>query len=92
MKRREILVVGAFEILALGVAIAVAVTGFTREKALLLIAMWPVFIYLIKRLTAKDMVREEKTKARKERHYLYHLVVAVAGYIGVGIGSIAVIQ
>jgi cation:H+ antiporter len=92
VKRHEVLVIGVFEILALALAISVAVTGFTREKAFLLIATWPAFILIIRRLIAKDIVKERKAEATGERHYLSHLTIAIVAYIGVAIGAIAVVQ
>ena len=91
VKKREVLVIGIFEILALILALSVAVTGFTRVKAFLLIATWPVFIFMIRKLTAKDIIKK-KAYSKKERHYLYHFAVAAAGFAGVAIGSIAVVQ
>jgi cation:H+ antiporter len=92
VKRHEVLVIGIFEILALALSISVAVTGFTRAKALLLIATWPAFILIIRKLIAKDIVKKTGVETKGERHYLSHLVIAIAGFIGVAIGAIAVVQ
>ena len=92
VKRREVLVIGAFEVLALILSISVAITGFTRLKAFLLIVTWPFFIYIIRKLLAKDITRKKKVQQQKETHYLWHLFVAVLGFIGVAIGAIVVVQ
>lgn len=92
VKRHEMLVIGAFEVLALTLSISVAVTGFTRVKAFLLIATWPLFILAIRKLVAKDITRKKRVHKQKEMHYLSHLVVAALGFVGVAIGAIAVVQ
>lgn len=94
VKRREILVIGSFTILGLILAVFVALTGFTRWKAFALIASWPLFIMIMRRATAKDITRSRKTHASRqtEKHYLIHLTVAILGFVGVGIGALAVVQ
>jgi cation:H+ antiporter len=92
VRRHEVLVIGIFEILALALSISVAVTGFTRVKAFLLIATWPAFILIIRKLIAKDIVKKTGVGTKGERHYLGHLIIAIAGFIGVAIGAIAVVQ
>lgn len=92
VKRHEVMVIGVFEVLALILSISVATTGFTRVKALLLIAMWPIFIFAIRKLVARDIVKEKKTERIGERHYLSHLAIAAMGFVGVAIGAIAVVQ
>jgi cation:H+ antiporter len=92
VNRHEVLVIGAFEVLALTLSMFVAVTGFTRVKAFLLIAVWPIFILAIRRLVARDITRKKRVDKQKEMHYLWHLVVAALGFVGVAIGAIAVVQ
>jgi len=92
VERKEILIIGAFEILALVLAIAVALTGFTREKALILIASWPVALIVIKRTTARDIAKRKDSQPRNSGHYLFHLAIATLGFIGVAIGALAVVQ
>lgn len=94
VKRREVLVIGSFTILGLVLAVFVALTGFTREKAFALIASWPLFILIMRKATAKDITRSRKTSAKSqtEKHYLIHLTVAILGFVGVGIGALAVVQ
>ena len=92
VKRREILVIGAFEILALILALSVALTGFTREKAFLLILSWPIFLFIIRKTTAKTLGKKRKLKQETRRHYLLHIVAAALGFVGVAVGAIAVVQ
>jgi cation:H+ antiporter len=92
VKRREVLIIGAFEILALILAVSVALTGFTREKALLLIVSWPIFLLIIRKTTAETIVKEKKLQPQTRRHYLFHLLIAALGFVGVAIGGLAVVQ
>ena len=92
VKRKEVLVIGAFEVLALILAISIALTGFTRVKAFLLIASWPIFLLVIKKTTAKDIVKKKQLKTQNGRHYLIHLVIAALGFVGVAVGALAVVQ
>lgn len=92
VKRHEILVIGAFEVLALGLAFAVALTGFTRIKAALLIAFFPVSMFFIRKIAAKDIVETKKPSRQTERHVLYHLSIALLGFVGVAVGALAVVQ
>ncbi|UCG36572.1 MAG: sodium:calcium antiporter [Candidatus Bathyarchaeota archaeon] len=93
VSRKEILILGAFEVLALFLSFAVALTGFSREKAFLLIASWPVFIFVIRRLTAADISRKRQVvKSQAGRHYAFHLVMASLGFVGIAIGALAVVQ
>lgn len=92
VKRHEILVIGAFEVLALGLAFAVALTGFTRIKAALLIAFFPLSMFLIRKIAAKDIVETKKPSRQTERHVLYHLSIASLGFVGVAVGALAVVQ
>ncbi len=92
VKRHEILVIGAFEVLALGLAFTVALTGFTRVKAALLIAFFPVSMFLIRKIAAKDIIKTETRLRKTERHVLYHLAIALLGFVGVAIGALAVVQ
>ena len=92
VKRHEVLVIGAFEILALVLAMAVALTGFTRIKALLLIASWPIFIWLIKRFTKREIIKKKLFTHEPRRHYFIHFMIAALGFVGVAVGAIAVVQ
>lgn len=92
VKRREVAVIGAFEILALILAVSVALTGFTREKAFLLIVSWPIFVWIIKKTTAKDIVKRKQVTSEARRHHVFHFVIAALGFVGVAIGGLAVVE
>lgn len=96
VKRKEVLIIGAFEVLALILAVSIAEKGyFTRINALFLVASWPVFILLARSATAKNAKEKEHLVARNDEsnfHHLRHWVIAILGFVGVAIGAYAVIQ
>ena len=92
VKRKEVLVMGAFEVLALILVISVAQTGFTRIKSFFLIASWPIFMYIINKTTAKTIVKKKQVTPQTSKHYSFHLVMAALGFVGVAIGALAVVR
>ena len=92
VKRKEVLVIGVFQVLALVLAIFVALSGFTRLKAFLLIVSWPVFLFIIKKMTSRTVVKRKEANSQRHEHYLFHFVIAAVSYIGVAIGAVAVVQ
>ena len=96
VKRREVLVIGAAEVLALILAVSIAEKGyFTRINALFLVASWPVFILLARSATAKDSKEEEQVRGHSNERPPHHhrdWVIAILGFMGVAVGAYAVVQ
>jgi len=93
VKRKEIAVIGACEVLALIIAVSIAEKGYiSRMNALFLVASWPIFLLLTRSATAMNAKEKEEVVAPTDRRHSYHLMVAVLGFIGVAIGAYAVIQ
>lgn len=92
VKRKDALIIGIFEILALVLAISVAITGFTRVKALLLIASWPIFLFIIKKTTSHKIRKKSSIQQETGKHYLLHIIIAGLSFVGVAIGAVAVVQ
>jgi cation:H+ antiporter len=96
VKRKEVLVIGAFEVLALILAVSIAEKGyFTRINALFLVASWPVFILLARSITAKNAKEKEYETAYSNATHHHHLrdwIIAILGFVGVAVGAYAVIQ
>jgi cation:H+ antiporter len=93
VRRRDILTVGSFEVFALILALLVALTGFTRVWAFLLILVWPASILIIRRIIPRHgRKRRGGHRTEPTRHFSVHLIVAMLGFIGVGIGAVAVVQ
>jgi len=96
VKRKEVLVIGAFEVFALILAVSIAEKGyFTSINALFLVASWPVFILLTRSITAKNAKEKEHVMAHPDESRLYNLrdwMIAILGFVGVAVGAYAVIQ
>jgi len=93
VKRKQIVVIGACVVLALIIAVSIAEKGYiSRMNALFLVASWPIFLLLTRSATEKKVTEKEDAVARTDRRYLYHLVVAILGFMGVAIGAYVVIQ
>jgi len=96
VKRKEVLVIGACEILALILAVSIAEKGyFTRINALFLVASWPIFMLLTRSATAKNAKEKEQVVTHTNEsnlHHLRHWVIAILGFVGVAIGAYVVIQ
>jgi cation:H+ antiporter len=96
VKRKEVLVIGTFEVFALILAVSIAEKGyFTRINALFLVASWPVFILLTRSIMAKNAEEKEHVMAHpneSQPHNLRDWMIAILGFVGVAIGAYAVIQ
>jgi cation:H+ antiporter len=96
VKKKEVLVIGACEVLALILAVSIAEKGyFTRVNALFLMASWLVFILLSRSIMAKnDKEKELAMESADERHLprFSDWMIAFLGFVGVAIGAYAVVQ
>jgi len=96
VKKREVLVIGACEVLALILAVSIAEKGyFTRINALFLMASWLVFILLTRSILAKNDKEKELAMASADERHLPHFrdwMIAFLGFVGVAIGAYAVVQ
>lgn len=92
VKRKEIIVMGACLILAIMLVISVVEKGYvSRTNALFLVGSWPIYILITKTLVGRDglnHVGSIKTAKRK----IYHISIAVLGFVGVAVGAYAVIR
>ncbi len=96
VKRKEVLAIGAFEVVALMLAVSIAEKGyFTRINALFLVASWPIFILLTRSITAKGAEEKEYEIEYSNESPVHHLrdwIIAISGFVGVAIGAYAVVQ
>ena len=93
VKRREVGMIGAFEVVALILAVSMAEKGYiTRINALLLVASWAIFMLIIRNVMAQEVTEKKFIVPRTNRRYFYHFRKAVLGFIGVAIGAYVVIQ
>ncbi|MFQ6064605.1 MAG: sodium:calcium antiporter [Candidatus Bathyarchaeia archaeon] len=96
VKRKEIVVIGVCEVLALIIAVSVVEKGYiSRMNALFLVASWPIFLLLTRSATARNAQEKEHFVGRNDESHLHHLrhwAIAILGFIGVAIGAYVVIQ
>jgi len=93
LKRKEVAVIGACEVLALILAVSIAETGYiSRMSALLLVASWPIFMLITRKVTAKNVTEKEHVALRTDRRSSYHFILAGLGFVGVAIGAYVMIQ
>ena len=87
VRKDEIVVIGACELLALIAAIAMVEDGYiSRMNAVFLVASWPLLMVIIRNVLKKDYaVQPSDTKLRR------HVIVAIVGYLGVMLGAYIVI-
>ncbi len=88
VKRDEIIVIGACELLALIAAISIVEKGYiSRMNAIFLVVSWPLLMLIIKNIMKKDY-----SKQHTGRRLYHHVAIAVIGYTGVAIGAYIVIN
>ncbi|UCE16793.1 MAG: sodium:calcium antiporter [Candidatus Bathyarchaeota archaeon] len=95
VKRKEVAIIGACEILALMLAVSIAEKGYiSRINGLFLVASWPIFMLLTRSATAKKSTKKEKKQIvtpTNEKH-LHHIWRAFLGFVGVAVGAFIVIE
>ena len=88
VKREEITVLGACEVLALIAAISMVEKGYiSRINAVFLVASWPILMLII-----RNVMKKPEVAPHSGQGLLYHLVFAILGFIGVAVGSFIVIE
>ena len=93
VKRKEIWIIGACEVLALIIAVSMAEKGYiTKMNALLLVASWLIFMLIVRNVTKKKATEKKRIALQTDRRYFYHFRNAALGFMGVAIGAYAVIQ
>ena len=93
VEKKEIGIVGACQILALILVVSIAKTGYISGlNALFLVVSWPIFMLIIRKVTAKNATEKEHAVLRTDRRPLYHFVAASLGFVGVAIGAYVMIQ
>jgi cation:H+ antiporter len=93
--RKEIIVLGACEILSLILIYTIVEKGyFTRLNAIIMVGSLVVYLIIIINVS-KDSILErvdflEKTEITRSKSF--HIILASLGFIGVAIGSYAIVQ
>jgi len=95
VKRKEVAIIGACEVLALMLAVSIAEKGYiSRINGLFLVASWPIFMLLTRSATTKKSTKKEKKQiaAPTNEKHLHHIGIAFLGFAGVAIGAFIVIE
>ena len=93
VKRKEVGIIGACQVLALIIAVSMAEKGYiTRMNALLLVASWAIFMLIVRNVTKKEVTEKKHMTPSTDRRYFYHFRRATLGFMGVAIGAYVVIQ
>lgn len=93
VKRKEIVIMGTCELLAVMLAVSIAEKGYiTRINALFLVTSWLVFMLLTRAALKKRVAKKDDTVAPKDRRFFYHFIIAILGFIGVAVGAYALVQ
>jgi cation:H+ antiporter len=88
VKRDEIIVIGACELLALIAAISMVEKGYiSRMNAVFLVASWPLLMLII-----KNIMKQGYSKQHTGTRLYHHVAITVIGYTGVAIGAYIVIN
>jgi cation:H+ antiporter len=92
VNRREMIILGIFEVLALALLLFVLQIGLTQLTAFLLIATWPLSILLVRKASPeRDATKEYVWRLSKKSIY-FHLIAATIAFAGIALGSFVVIQ
>ena len=88
VRREEITVMGACEILALIASVSMVEKGYISWiNAVFLVASWPLLM-----LITKNIMKKPDVTPHIEQKPSFHLMLATVGFIGVAIGSYIVIS
>jgi cation:H+ antiporter len=88
VKRDEVIVIGACEILALIAAVSIVEKGYiSRTNAFFLVASWPLLMLIITNIMKKDYSIQNT-----DRKLQHHVAIAVIGYAGVALGAYVVVN
>jgi len=88
VRRDEIMVIGACQILMLIAAISIIEKGYiTRMNSIFLVASWPLIMLIIRKI-----IRGRPEIGRTDRRLFYHSTLAILGFAGVAAGSYVVIS
>jgi len=88
VKREEIAVMGACEVLAFIASVSMVEKGYiSRMNAVFLVASWPLLM-----LITRSMMKNPPSLNKTNRRLSHHLFLSVLGFIGVAIGAYITVQ
>jgi cation:H+ antiporter len=90
VKREEVAVMGACEVLALIASVSIVEKGYiSRMNAFFLLASWPLLMLIARNVMKKPSELEPNETDQTLSH---HLLVSSVGFIGVAVGAYIVVQ
>jgi len=88
VKREEITVMGACEVLALIAAVSIVEKGYISWiNAVFLVASWPILM-----LITKNVMKKPEVAHHTGQRISYHFALALLGFMGIAVGSFIVIE
>lgn len=88
VKRDEVIVIGACEILALIAAMSIVEKGYiSRTNAIFMVLSWPLLMLIIKNIT-----KSKYATSNTNKRIFHHFALTILGYAGVGVGAYVVIN
>jgi cation:H+ antiporter len=89
VKREEIILIGACEVLALILAVSMAEKGnLSSLNGLFLVASWPIFLLFSRKIIKK----EEPLPTENDQGKLHHFMMVALGFAGVAVGAYIVVE
>ena len=89
VKREEIIIIGACEVLALILVVSMAEKGnISSLNGLFLVASWPIFMLFSRNIRAK----EKPLAVADDQSKLHHVVIVALGFTGVAVGAYMVVE
>ena len=92
INRREILILGAFEVFAFALLLCIIQIGLTPLNALFLIATWPILIVLIMKIRPERDASVKHVWKKTDRSVYFLFMMAMVAFAGVALGSFVVVQ
>jgi cation:H+ antiporter len=92
VNKKEVLIVGVIEVFAVIMVILVVQIGLTRLNAFLLIASWPIFLFITSKTTEDKTLNISWDAQHKDGRHFFHLALSVLSFVGVAIGATIVVQ
>jgi cation:H+ antiporter len=88
VRREEITVMGACEVLALIAAVSIVEKGYISWiNAVFLVASWPILM-----LITKNVMKKPEVAHHTGQRISYHFALALLGFMGIAVGSFIVIE
>jgi cation:H+ antiporter len=88
VKREEIAVMGACEVLAFIASVSMVEKGYiSRMNAFFLVASWPLLMLII-----RNVMKNSLSLGQTRERFSHHLFLSVLGFIGVAAGAYTVVQ